>query len=214
MRSVSKAQIQPQEFPAMTIANRFARALFTNFAVGIALLAAIGPAVAQEEPQMPKPTEQHKIFKKDVGTWDASIKVWHAPNTPAIESKGSEKNELLGDGFWLLSRFEGKIGDIPFSGAGTFGYDPVEKKYIGTWVDTMTPYMMTLKSDYDAAKKTMTGTGESRDPISGKIMKSKHITRLIDDDTKVFEIHMDGPNGKEYKMLEITYKRSPTKTVE
>ena len=56
-----------------------------------------------------------------------------------MESKGIEKNELLKGGLWLISRFEGEVVGTPFTGIGTFGYDPAEKKYVGTWVDTMTP---------------------------------------------------------------------------
>ena len=198
----------------MSRANRFALSHFAALTLVVAFSTSTRPVWAQDEQQMPMPTEQHKIFKKDVGTWDATMKIWPVPDAAAIENKCSEKNELLGNGMWLITRFQGKIGDVPFAGAGSFGYDPVEKKYVGVWVDTMTPHMTTLKSDYDAAKKTMTGIGESRDPMTGKVSKSKHITRYTDDDTKVFEIHMAGEDGKEFKMLEITYKRRPTKTVE
>lgn len=191
----------------MSTVNRFGRTCLAAFTIGIALWAATDPAIAKEEPQTPKPSEHHKIFQRDVGNWGASIKAWHEPGAQAMESKGSEKNELLDGGMWLLTRFEGTIASMPYVGAGTFGYDPLEKKYVGTWVDSMSPHMMTLKYDYDPATQTMTGTGESRDPITGEISKSKHVSRFIDENTRVFEIHMAGKDGKEFKMLEINYKR-------
>ena len=35
------------------------------------------------------------------------------------------------------------------------------------------------------------------------------ITRYNDDDTRVMEMHRTGEDGKEWKMMEITYKRQP-----
>jgi hypothetical protein len=163
-------------------------------------------AIAQDESIMPKPTREHKLLKNAVGTWDATMKFWPKPDAEPMVSSAVEKNHMMRGGFWLLSRLDGKFGEMPFSGSGTFGYDPYEKKYVATWVDNMSPSLMTMKGEYDDATKTMTMTGESPGH-DGKMMKSKEITRHIDDDTRIFELHMPGPDGKLQKMLEITYKR-------
>ena len=81
-------------------------------------------------------------LKNDVGTWDATLKIWPQPNAKPLESKAVEKNELLPGGQWLVSRFEGNFGGMKFVGVGTWGYDPVEKKYVGTWIDNMTPHLI------------------------------------------------------------------------
>ena len=153
-----------------------------------------------------QPTKEHEMFKFDVGMWDATMKIWPAPDAEPMESKGTEKNELLAAVCGCSSRFEGKIGEMKFSGAGTFGYDPTEKKFVGTWVDSMNPYMLTMKGDYDEATKTMTMMGENREP-DGKMHKSKEISRRLDDNTRLFELHMQGDDGKYFKMIEIKYKR-------
>jgi hypothetical protein len=162
-------------------------------------------APAQEE--SPALTQEHKLLQKDVGTWDATVKLWPAPNAQPIESKAVEKNELLPGGLWLLSHFDGEFGGMKFSGFGTFGYDPVEKKYVGTWIDSMTPFLTTIKADYDPATKTMTGTGTGRDVATGKETTSKHVTRYLDDNNHVFEMYAPGPDGKEFKLMEVSYKR-------
>jgi hypothetical protein len=124
-----------------------------------------------------------------------------------MESKGTETNELLKGGLWLVSRFEGESAGAPFTGVGTSGYDDVEKKYVGAWVDTMGPYIMTTKAEYDEASKTLTGAAEGRDPHTKKPYKAKIIARYVDDDNRVFEMHMTGDDGKQWKMMEITYRR-------
>jgi hypothetical protein len=138
------------------------------------------PARAQEGPITPKPTPQHEILKKDVGTWDATVTSWEKPGAKPMESKATEKNELLPGGYWLVSHFEGSFGDLKFTGIGQFGYDPQQKKYVGTWIDNMSPYLMITKADYDPATKTITGTGETRDPATNKVMTTKCVSRYVD----------------------------------
>src|SRR5262245_8831964 len=162
---------------------------------------------AQEGPITIKPTPEHALLKKDVGTWDASVKSWEKPGAEAMESKAVEKNEMLPGDMWLVSHFEGAFGPIKFNGIGQAGYDPEQKKYVGTWIDSMSPYLLTTKADYDPATKTLTGTGETRDPATNKVMQTKSVARYIDDNTRTFAMYTNGPDGKEWKMLEIMYKR-------
>jgi Protein of unknown function (DUF1579) len=178
------------------------------FAVVCLLSLAAGRAVGQEQDFIIQPTTEHELLKKDVGTWDAVVKVWPMEDADPMESKGTETNELLKGGLWLVSRFEGEAAGMPFVGVGTSGYDPVEKKYVGTWIDTMTPHLMTTKSEYDADSKTMTGTAEGRDAHSGAEYTAKIVHRYENDNSRVFEMHMPGENGKHWKMLEIRYERS------
>jgi len=175
--------------------------------LAVALFATNRPASGQQQEATAASTEEHKLLQKDVGTWDATIKIWGAPDADPIESKGTEKNELLPGGLWIISRFDGKIGDIPFAGVGVSGYDPVEKKYVGTWVDSMTPHMMPLKGDYDQETQTMTMTGEGRDPATGETYEARLISRYVDENSRTFEFHMPGEDGQRWKMMEIQYQR-------
>jgi hypothetical protein len=176
-------------------------------AAGFFLLATAPSAPAQEPEWFIKPTKEHELLKKDVGTWDATVKIWPMEGAPAMESKGTETNELLQGGLWIVSRFEGEAGGMPFTGVGTSGYDPQEKKFVGTWIDTMTPHIMLTKAEYDEESKTFTGTAEGRDAQTGQPYNAKITARYIDDDTRTFEMQMPGKDGKYFKMMEITYKR-------
>jgi Protein of unknown function (DUF1579) len=158
-------------------------------------------------PPMPGPSPEHAILKTDVGTWDATLKVWPTPEAQPMSMTGTETNEMLGGDMWLMSHFESDFGGMPFTGMGAFGYDPAEKKYVGGWIDSMSPYMTSSKGDYDAATKTMTMIAETRDVATGKPVTQKQIGHHIDDDTRTFEIQQKGDDGKYWKMLEIEYKR-------
>jgi hypothetical protein len=127
-----------------------------------------------------------------------------------MESKGTETTELFPGGMWLVSHFKGEVFGMPFSGTGTTGYDPIDKKYVGTWIDSISPHLTVLKGEYDDAKKTMTSIAEGRDFATGQVTQSKHITRFIDDNTRTFEIHAKEEGGRERKVMEIQYKRRAT----
>ena len=166
-------------------------------------------AVAQEAFAVPGPTPQHELLKKEVGEWDAAGTMWLRPDAEPMKSQGRETNELLAGGLWLVSRFESTSDDMPFTGVGTFGYDPAEKEYICTWIDTMAPHLMVMKGSYDEATMTMTMMGEAHDPQTGKTYTAKRISRYTDDNTRSIEFHMPGPDGQYWKMMEIQYKRRP-----
>ena len=161
----------------------------------------------QQQPGLPQASDAHKLLHKDVGTWDATMKIWLQEDGQPLESKGTETNELLPGGMWIISRYEGDFAGMPFKGVGTIGYDPVEKKYVGTWVDSISPHLTILKGEYDAETKTFTSIAEGRDFESGEVMQSRHVSRYLDDNTRTFEMHAKGRGGNERKIMEITYKR-------
>ena len=164
------------------------------------------PTQAQAPPA--EPTAEHALLAKDVGTWDAEAKYWVSPDTAPVVSKGVEKNAMMG-GLWLVSHFKSATESMPYEGRGQIGYDPVSKKFVGTYVDSMSPYLFTMEGSYDKPSKSFTMMSTGRDMFTGKITTTKNITRYIDEDTRVFEIHepVAGQEGKWRMLMEIKYKR-------
>lgn len=181
--------------------------LFSTVAFGtVGVLLVLQSVRGQEQPVSPL-TQKHELLKQDVGTWDTSIKIWTAPGAEPIASQGQETSELLPGGLWLVTRFEGTMANTPCVGAGTWGYDPIEKKYVGTWVDSMTPHITYITGDYDPETKTMTHTSEGRDPATGEKFTRKSTLRYMDDGTRLVEAYATGPDGHSWKMMEVRYKR-------
>ena len=93
-----------------------------------------------------KPTDEHRILAQEEGTWDATIKSFAAgPDAEPMISKGTEVNTVMTGGLWVLSKFDGDFGGMKFEGRGQFGYDPVKKKYVGTWIDSLSPNLSVLE---------------------------------------------------------------------
>jgi Protein of unknown function (DUF1579) len=163
-------------------------------------------AMAQEPS---KPLPEHKILASDEGAWDATIRMYAGgPDAEPSVSKGSEVNEVLPGGLWVLSKFEGEFGGMKFHGRGQFGFDPVKKKYVGTWLDSLSTVLSVLEGDYDAKTKTMTYVGDGYDPEHKAKFRQKMVTTMKDDGTRVFTLYMkfEGQPA-EAKFMEITYTK-------
>lgn len=183
----------------------------TRLCVAAAVLGAAARAGAQEEgaPRIPKPTVEHKILAADEGTWDATIKAFMAgPDAEPTISKGVEVNTMLPGGLWLLSEFRGDIGGMAVEGRGHFGYDPLKKEYVGTWIDSMSPALSVLEGTYDAKTRTMTYEGEGVDPDTEAEYTQRMVTTSNDDGTRVFTLYMKFEEADdEIKFMEVTYTK-------
>ena len=164
---------------------------------------------AQEPPPAQKPLPEHAILAQEAGTWDATIKTFAGgPGSEPAVSQGKETNEVLAGGLWVLSRFEGSFGGVPFEGRGQYGYDPVKKKYVGTWIDSMSTILSVLEGEYDAKSKTMTYIGDGYDPALKAKFTQKMVTTTKDDGTRVFTLFMKFESQKdEVKFMEIAYTK-------
>ena len=167
-------------------------------AVGLGLL--MSPVASAQEP--PKPGPEHEMLKKMEGTWDASM------NFGGMEAKGTMVYKMELGGLWLVSDFSGEFGGMKFSGKGIDGYNPVSKKFVGIWVDSMSPFASHMEGTWDAATKTMTHYGTGKNP-DGSEAKSKSIV-VYKDGGRVFTMFSQGPGGENdwVKMMEITYTKA------
>lgn len=156
-----------------------------------------------------EPTDEHKMLAGDVGVWDAEIKTWPTgPDSEPTVEKGTETVKALGD-LWTISDFAGQFSGMEFAGHGVNGYDPIKKKFVGTWVDTMSLTPMILEGTYDAPKKTLTLTSEGVNPATKEAYKLKETVTWKDKDHRNFVMYMTMPGAGDelVKMMEINYSR-------
>lgn len=154
------------------------------------------------------PGKQHEQLARRVGNWTAEIKHWPAPGAPAETMTGTAKFMPIMDGRYILQEFEGVTPWGPFSGIGLSAYDNLKQKYQSMWIDNMSTGLMVAEGDMQGTD--LVTMGDMPDPIQGKFVKTKSIERMVNDDTLIMEMHAPGPDGKHFKMMEITYTRLKT----
>ncbi|MCR9245825.1 MAG: DUF1579 domain-containing protein [bacterium] len=154
---------------------------------------------------MPTPGPEHKAMAAMVGTWDATL---HTPGPTGdwMESKGVSKKKMMAGGFWLVDDFQANMMGMKFVGHGMSGYDPLEKKHVATWTDSMSPYLSIMKGSYDKSGKVLTMTGKAIG-MDGKMTEYRYVTTMKSKNEHLFEMSMRGLDGKMMTTLKITYKR-------
>ena len=154
-----------------------------------------------------QPADEHKQVLKMVGKWNLAFKSWMDPKVPPMDSTGTaEAKAILGDRFVQItvsSTFMGK----PFSGVAINGYDKARKKFVGTWMDSMSTGIAVSEGTGDASGEVITSHMKGTDPVTGKETRMRIVGRWQSDDKLVEEFH-ENKGGKEVKMMEITYTRA------
>jgi len=166
-------------------------------------------AMMQKWEEFMTPNENHKRLEFKVGKWNGTIKMWMDPASPEpTVSTGTTEYKWIMDGRYLVDDTKSEFMGQPFVGHAISGYDNLKKKYIWLWIDNMGTGFMVGEGSYDTASKTFTYTYEHPDLMAGKYNKGRSTERMIDKDNWVSEMYGPGPDGKEHKMMEITYTRA------
>ena len=198
--------------------------------VGVALLAAgllLSTTVVSQEKDQPQPSGQqqmedmmakwkalnakgpeHEKLKDMVGTWDIDAKMWMAPDTEPVTSKGTSVCRLILDGRYVEQKYKCDFMGEPYEGLGIDGYDRIKQKYVSIWMGTDSTGIFMMEGTMDEAGKVCTYYGKMDDPMTGqkdKVIKS--IAREIDKDTLVFEMYDNLPGVGEFKSMEMKYTR-------
>lgn len=164
-------------------------------------------AMMQEWMKLSAPGESHKILATMAGDWDMEVKSWMAPTATPKVTKGKSDAKMIMGGRFLTEEVKGEMMGMPFEGQSLCAYDNMKKKFISTWIDNMGTTIMFMEGTFDPATKTMTMTSTTYDPMAKKDVPVRTVTRILDDNKHVFEWYSPGPDGKEFKGMEITYTR-------
>ena len=188
-------------------------------ALGLALasypaLGQQGEMSAEEKAQMEAwmkamtPGPEHQGMAKNAGTWEATVTMWQAPGVPPQISQAKSVRRIILGGRVMVDEWTGSMMGMPFEGFGTSGYDNASKKWWGTWSDNLSTGVMTMSGTCDPdPKKGCSHTGKAVDPMTGKEATSRSTTVWPTPDEERMEMFGPGPDGKEFKMMEIVAKR-------
>jgi len=152
------------------------------------------------------PGPQHKAMAATAGTYDLKIKSWQDPNSPPMEDTGTATRSMALDGRVMVEQVSSTMMGQPWSGHGMQGYDNATGKYWSTWNDSMSTGLMVSEGTCDA-KQSCTFAGSWTDPVKKTLVKSRMTTKWTSPTTEIFEMYGPGRDGKEMKMMQITYTK-------
>ncbi len=170
---------------------------------------AADPAQMEKMKAMMAPTAAHKTLEAMVGKWNYASKFWMTADGKAEETGGTAENTLIYGGRFLKQDIKGTWMGQPFEGTGIVGYDNVRGQYQSIWFDNMMTGIMVMTGQFDAASNTLKESGKNSCPMTGeKDRECRADWKIVDANQNVYSSYTTGPDGKEFKAMEIVYTRA------
>jgi Protein of unknown function (DUF1579) len=152
------------------------------------------------------PGAPHKRLAGLAGNWITKTRAWMEPDKPPMEGTGTCEQRMLLGGRYLQQEYTGEMMGSPFTGINVIGYDNHTKKYVSTWIDSMSTGIYYFEGTASAEGKTITQKSRYDDPVRGP-MVWRSVTRIVDNNTLKYEMYLTPRRGKEEKMMEMTVTR-------
>ena len=200
--------LSPPNFPPTPINPMFA----TRFAVATAATLLTGAAVAaltvvSPFGQFAQKTKHHTMVTQAAGQWAGTITV-HNPAMPEpMVSDCTESVQKIGD-LWTVSNFKAPFGGMNFHGSSTFGYDTDKKKFVGTWVDSMTTSFTQMEGVYNEERKAIVLDYKMKDQATGEMKDARMVIRSDKENSSSMFYLVE--EGQEILTMEIEMTRQKT----
>ena len=153
------------------------------------------------------PGKEHQLMAASDGHWRGEAQMWMAPGVPPEKSIVSTDNSMLLGGRYQHGYHKGNFMGMPFEGMSTLAFDNAKKVYVSTWIDNMGTGVMIMEGTWDEATKTINFAGKMTDGSTGKETSVRETFKIVDDNHHVMEMFGQGPDGKEFKTMQINYSR-------
>lgn len=152
------------------------------------------------------PSAAHARLTPMVGTWRAKTTFTMAPGGPSEVHGGTSVHRFVLGGRYLEQVYKGLSMGMPFEGIGYTGYDNVQKKYVGTWMDTFGTGLMSSVGVGNPTDERIDAVAEAIEP-SGNKKTFETIIRIRDHGHHSYEMWTKGPDGKKYRVMLVEYER-------
>jgi hypothetical protein len=155
-----------------------------------------------------EPQKEHEWLQKLVGEWTWENEMTMEPGKLPAMFKGTESVRSLG-GLWVLC--EGKVempGDGNATTLMTLGYDPVRKRYVGTFIGSMMSHLWIYDGSLDPTRKVLNLDAEGPSfTDEAKIAKYIDAIEFKSDDHRMLTSRTLGDDGTWTQFMTANYRR-------
>jgi hypothetical protein len=133
--------------------------------------------------------------------------LWTPASRPVTSTRRCVQKIILG-GRFLQQVFTGDMTGLSFSGIDINGFDNHTEKYVSTRMDSIGTGIYYFQGDASADGKIITQICLYDDPVKGPMTRWS-VTKIMDENTQLFEMYGTDRTGEEEKMMEIDYTQAP-----
>jgi hypothetical protein len=160
------------------------------------------------------PGPMHAFLAESVGTWAGKTSMWMSADSEPVKSLCTSTITSVMDGRFTRCETTGEMpGMGPFNGFGLYGFDNVSEKFQAVWVDNFGTGMMVGSGERSSDGKTLTWTYKYNCPMTKSVKTMREVSRRTGPNSMTMAMYGPDPGtGKEYKSVEIEFKRQPSLT--
>ncbi len=129
-----------------------------------------------------------------------------SPDAPPEVSEATSETRWVLGGRQLEQRYQGTTMGMSFEGLGYTGYDNVQGKYVGTWMDSFGTGVMSSIGVGNPTDNAIQSEAVALDP-TGRRMRFWCEIRIQDRDHHTFEMWTKAPDGRRFRTMYIEYTR-------
>lgn len=173
----------------------------------LAVLASLAALVRAADVAPDQSVSEHKLLEQLVGKWDTMSTAVVEPGKPPMVCQGVEEIRRVGK-LWTVATGQATMNGQEIAWQLTLGYDPELGKYVGTWIDSMTPYLWKYEGTLDATGKVLTLETEGPNPMTGKKGRFREILEFQSADQRKMTSQLEAGEGEWVPFLTVEYKRT------
>lgn len=172
-----------------------------------AVLVMVGVAWTTGEAPGHQSDDPSSFLHQLAGEWSVVAEATLGPGQEPVRRESHEVARVLG-GKWLVAEGTGALGDRTFTSILTLGYDPVEQRFVGTWIDSMQTHLWLYTGVLDDSGTAL--TLETEGPILGDATRTaqyREVIEIEDPDLKIMRSMILGPDGEWFEFARAEYRR-------
>lgn len=159
--------------------------------------------------EIPKPGKEHQWLQQLVGEWTFEAECQMGPDQPPMISTGTEVVRSLG-GLWTVGEGANEMpggGGISHS-IMTLGFDPVSKRFVGSFIASVMTHLWPYNGTLDAAERVLTLDSEGPGFFGdGGNAKYQDMIEIIDENNRTLSSQCLGPDGQWIPFMKSHYRR-------
>jgi len=155
-----------------------------------------------------KPEPQHHWLLRLIGHWKSEGKAGDAPGMPDVRFEATETFRAIGE-LWAQGEGSMKTPDgSTHTTQMTLGYDPVRKRFVGTWIGSMMSHLWIYDGALDAGGTILTLESEGPNfTDTGKMAKYRDVIEIKSEDHRVLTSQTLRDDGTWHQFMEAHYRR-------
>jgi hypothetical protein len=153
-------------------------------------------------------TPEHEWLASLTGKWSVKCDYYMGSPDNPLEVEGTEVVTKVAP-FWIISHFTADLLGTPVVGQAATGFNPVTRKFMGTWQDSSIPFLYVFEGKMEIGKdsvKTLRLEGQNFDPVRRRIALYRCSIRYPSVSEKILDLSVESDEG-EIPILRYHYKR-------